>query len=194
MLLVPFCDFDAQQNQIRPRVFQVAGERAVVICREKEFGTPTEGVEDFDNYHQANGAIWVPGGSLPLLAAFTPSDKGVPSVHLHQVIGYVTGDRNLPGGTEQGSGWMLPRVEVKQKLYAVQFNAGEADKDPETLMNNQKLTDIVMWWVFEADHSNVKVAPEGIFFPHDNRKFPWLYGAFSCGLRFPAPYPPPYCP
>lgn len=88
---------------------------------------------------------WVPGCSVsasPLNAGL--QIKGFPCVHLHHTIGYVTGDRTLPGGTEAGSGWMA-QVKVKQKLYAVQYNAGEADGDPEKLTNNQKLTDIVMW-------------------------------------------------
>ncbi len=192
--LSPFCEFDFQQNQIRPRVLQVAGERAVVVCREKEFGTPTEKIEDFDNYHQAHISLWVPGCSISVLTLGLV-DKGLPCVHLHQTIGYATGDGNLPGGKEAGSGWM-PQVKIKQKLYAVQYNAREVDGDPEGLTNNQKLTDIVMWWVFEADHFQAK--PEGIIFPHDKRKFPWLYGAFSCGLLLPVPNPPtygtPYCP
>ncbi len=196
LVFIPFCDFDVQQNQIRPRVLQVAGERAVVVCREKEFGSPTENIEDFDNYHQAHLSLWVPGCSVPVGFGLLGAYKGLPCVYLHQAIGYVTGERNLPGSTEAGSGWML-RDKIKQKLYSIQYNAGEIDVDPEKLVNNQKLTDIVMWWVFE--HSPTKPADIiwGIIFPAGQRRFPWLYSGFSCGLLIPGPppaYGTPYCP
>jgi hypothetical protein len=174
-----YCSWDDNQKAIVGTLNPIVGRRGYVICKAADYGSSTENVNDFEVYHQADGALIVPFCTAPVINLFAlpPQFFWTPCVHFHQEIGYMTGNNQLPGGGLPTAGWMA-RAKIQQRIYATQYNGAapqrEKEADPVTLMNGQALTDIVMWLVFEADQ------PQGLFFPYGKRRYPDHYGAFSC--------------
>ena len=171
-----YCWWDDTQKAIVGTLNPIFGQRGYVICKATEYGTSTENINDFEVYHQADGALIVPFCTAPIVVLIPPQFFWTPCIHLHQQIGFVTGNNQLPGGGLVGAGWMAG-AKIQQKIYATQFNAAaqrEKEADPAKLTNGQALTDIVMWLAFEADDF------QGVFFPYEKRRYPDHYGAFSC--------------